>query len=65
MQVFKCDRCGDIYDSPATKFGMPKYTIQKHIFPATDIELDLCPSCLALLENFMETKMTKGDTSND
>lgn len=61
MQVFKCDRCGDIYDSPATKFGMPKYTIKKHIFPVGEFEVDLCPKCCALLEKFMEKEMMKGE----
>lgn len=60
MTVFKCDRCGSIYENSTTA-RTPKYTVQKHSFPTTDIEIDLCPKCLALLENFMEKKASKGE----
>lgn len=53
MQIFKCDRCGGVYENPIFTFGTPKYTITKHSFPDTT-EVDLCPNCCALLEKFMQ-----------
>lgn len=61
MQVFKCDRCGDIYEPYKNAALTPKYSVKKHIFPVDEFEVDLCPKCCALLEKFMEKEMMKGE----
>lgn len=55
MRVFKCDRCGTIYENNLVPPMQPKYTITKTVsaYNSLSEDIDLCPNCTALLEKFM------------
>ena len=60
--AYKCDRCEEFFE----KFDLlePKYTISKHSFGMGPVELDLCPTCLAYLERFLEcSTKVKGESN--
>jgi len=66
MKVFKCDRCGCFYDKQKKDalylVGKFSYTIKGT--PASGIYnyIDLCDSCLAELNDWMEgSERTDGD----
>ena len=71
MNVCKCDRCGKYVD----KSVIPEirgYRDPTQFTPKSDIRMDLCPECYALLEDFLkgeylETELTneKGETVHD
>lgn len=58
MKVFKCDRCGNIYDKQKKdalylvgKFG---HINEDNLFSGVYHYIDLCDSCLAELNDWME-----------
>lgn len=58
MTVYKCDRCGAIYEHNGKSYG---YSISQRLYNgATDIinQIDLCPKCEKQLSEFMMQYVT-------
>ena len=62
--VFKCDRCGEIFEAKINKFNFSPYFESNHV-QTMNINLsgetnqyngdyDLCPSCMAALNNWLK-----------
>ena len=52
MKVYKCDRCGEVYN-PRPSNREPKYKVIKNLFTSATTEMDLCDRCCILLDRFM------------
>ena len=66
MKVFKCDRCGNVYDKQKKDalYLVGKFEDISKGAPAIGIYnyIDLCDSCLAELNDWMEgSERTDGD----
>ena len=53
MEAFKCDRCGEYYDSDKHE--------KKHLVIEEERILDFCPDCYKALEQFMKPAVPAWD----
>lgn len=58
MKVFKCDRCGNIFEdkNKLSNYNVSSIITAKGCNLAQRVELDLCPQCEEELTIFMNNK---------
>lgn len=62
-QVYKCERCGELYTPKAVNsYKAFKYVIANNSNPLSNSdELSLCPGCLRSLEEWMESASVQAE----
>ena len=61
MQIYKCDRCGRVYEHFGIVPESDLHISTSGMYGLTEEELDLCPTCATDFKKFMATNPRETD----